>query len=169
MNDENERHEVSGAVERAPDHAAELGARLSPWRRLRGILGLVGLVGGFYLVANSMMSGGEGTAYFLDVAEVGQRLAQVEGRVARVKGNVIIGSYAFEAEAKTHRFKLEEKGAVLLVAYKGPLPDVFKEGIPVVVEGTVRSDMSMEAREVTAKCPSKYEEGKVSEQAKERM
>jgi cytochrome c-type biogenesis protein CcmE len=41
--------------------------------------------------------------------------------------------------------------------------------MPVVVEGVVRGDMSIEAREVTAKCPSKYEEGKVSEQAKQRM
>lgn len=82
---------------------------------------------------------------------------------------VIIGSYAFEDASKTHRFNLQEQGDVMQVAYRGPLPDVFKEGMPVVVEGVVRGDMSIEAREVTAKCPSKYEEGKVSEQAKQRM
>ena len=89
------------------------------------------------------------------VEAVKARLAQVEGRQARVRGTVIIGSYAFEDASKTHRFNLQEQGDVMQVAYRGPLPDVFKEGMPVVVEGVVRGDMSIEAREVTAKCPSK--------------
>jgi len=167
MSENNDTGDVVGAIESAP--AGSVSARPSPWRRLRGIVALVALVGGFYLVANSMMAGGEGTAYFLDVHEVKARLAQVEGRQARVRGTVIIGSYAFEDGSKTHRFNLQEQGDVMQVAYRGPLPDVFKEGMPVVVEGVVRGDMSIEAREVTAKCPSKYEEGKVSEQAKQRM
>ena len=52
--------------------------------------------------------------------------------------------------------------------YKGPIPDVFSEGREVVVEGLKGKDGVLIAKEVTAKCPSKYEGG-MSEQARERL
>ena len=42
------------------------------------------------------------------------------------------------------------------VAYKGPIPDTFKEGSEVVVEGNWK-ETSFDAHTLLAKCPSRYE------------
>jgi len=63
----------------------------------------------------------------------------------------------------------KEGASELKVHYEGAIPDVFTEGREVVVEGPRRADGVLAATEVTAKCPSKYEEGKMSDTAKERL
>jgi len=142
------------------------------WQRARGIIGLLAAVAAFYVVFSSM-SGGNGAAggvsYFLTASEARAQLAALDGKAVRVKGNVIVGSYKNVAGSSDHRFDIEEKGAVVHVKYEGPLPDVFKEGVEVVAEGTIDAQANLKATEVVAKCPSKYEEGKVSQQAKEKM
>jgi len=42
------------------------------------------------------------------------------------------------------------------VDYKGTLPDIFKPGITVVVEGTLGDDGVFRARTLLAKCPSRF-------------
>ena len=42
------------------------------------------------------------------------------------------------------------------VEYWGPLPDIFRPGIQVVMDGHMRRDGVFEARSVLAKCPSRF-------------
>ena len=43
------------------------------------------------------------------------------------------------------------------VHYRGAIPDAFKEGLEVVVDGRMGSSGTFEGRELIVKCPSKYE------------
>ena len=142
------------------------------WQRARGVVGLVAAVGAFYAVMSSMARGGgagTGASYFLDASEARAKLTALDGKTVRVKGTVIVGSYHHPEGTNDHVFDIEEKGVVIHVRFQGPLPDVFTASLPVVAEGVINAAGQLKATEVVAKCPSKYEEGKVSQQAKEKM
>ena len=63
------------------------------------------------------------------------------------------------------RFRVtDEKGqAALLVEYRNALPDTFRKGGPVQVDGVYEAGGTMRAEHVFTKCPSKYEEAKAAE------
>ena len=132
--------------------------------RLRFMVLLFVVVGGFYLVVDSMMEGG---AYFFTVDEaVASPLAQT--KLIRVKGTVAVGSWTHLQGSSVHDFTVQGSDHQMKVHFEGPIPDVFKEGAEVVATGRM-SDGTLVATEVTAKCPSKYEEGQISEETRKRV
>jgi len=54
------------------------------------------------------------------------------------------------------RFTAAEGGQTMPVDYKGTLPDIFRPGMPVVVEGKMGSDGVFHAKSLQAKCPSRF-------------
>ena len=54
------------------------------------------------------------------------------------------------------RFTAAVAGARMPVAYRGALPDIFKPGTQVVVEGRAGADGVFHARTLLAKCPSRF-------------
>jgi len=54
------------------------------------------------------------------------------------------------------RFTAAQDGASIPVDYRGQLPDIFRPGIQVVVEGRVQGDGVFHARTLLAKCPSRF-------------
>ena len=58
------------------------------------------------------------------------------------------------------RFNIEEKGKILQVEYRDALPDTFRAGGPVQVDGIYIAPGVMKADNVLTKCPSKYEGAK---------
>jgi len=54
------------------------------------------------------------------------------------------------------RFTAAEGGQSMRVDYQGTLPDIFRPGIPVVVEGKMGSDGIFHAKALQAKCPSRF-------------
>jgi cytochrome c-type biogenesis protein CcmE len=131
-------------------------------------LGLI--VGAFYLLVNSMMAGGDaGGAYFMEVDEVyeAQQKAKISPqRKVRVKGIVKIGTYENQPGSSEHRFMVQGEQHEIPIYFKGAIPDVFKEGGEVVATGTFDANQVLTATEVTAKCPSKYEQNGTSESRK---
>lgn len=87
---------------------------------------------------------------------VGQRLRMV-GHVAHQKvrrstspssvGNVDVAHFA-----------VEEKGHFVQVTYRDALPDTFRAGGPVQVDGVYTAPGVIQADHVLTKCPSKYDE-----------
>ena len=55
-----------------------------------------------------------------------------------------------------NRFAIEEKGATINVEYHDALPDVFRPGGPVQVDGVYQAPGFIKADHVLTKCPSKY-------------
>lgn len=56
-------------------------------------------------------------------------------------------------------FQIVEKGQVLNIEYRDALPDTFRAGGPVQVDGVYVAAGRMEAEHVLTKCPSKYQQG----------
>jgi cytochrome c-type biogenesis protein CcmE len=54
------------------------------------------------------------------------------------------------------RFTAAQDGASMPVDYRGQLPDIFRPGLQVVVEGRIEPDGVFHARTLLAKCPSRF-------------
>jgi len=140
-------------------------AKRDLFKRMRLVVGLLGVVGVFYVFMGSATQGGQ---WFMEVDEAVAATNISPDRPIRVKGDVVVGSYVHVDGTTEHRFSIGGKDS-MQVYYNGPMPDVFAEGREVVVEGLKRSDGVLEATEVIAKCPSKYEGGSMTPEAREHL
>ncbi len=99
----------------------------------------------------------ESKAYFKTVPELAAMGKEAHGKRIKVAGDVKVGTLVRTPHLTT--FELELEGATRKVAYigKAVLPDTFKEGAKVVADGRLRDDGVFEAKQIQAKCASKYE------------
>jgi cytochrome c-type biogenesis protein CcmE len=77
------------------------------------------------------------------------------GKSFRVGGLVREGSIKREPDGVTLRFVMTDMERDMTIAYKGILPDLFKEGKGVVAQGQLRDGVFV-AREVLAKHDENY-------------
>jgi len=87
-------------------------------------------------------------------------------RRLRVGGLVKEGSVRKEADGVTMAFLVTDMEHDVRVAYKGILPDLFREGQGVVVEGRLQPDGTFRADEVLAKHDENYMPPEVAEAIK---
>ena len=79
-----------------------------------------------------------------------------QGKTFRIGGLVENGSLRREADGTHINFRVTDNARTIQVAYKGILPDLFKEGRGVVAQGQVQPDGSFRASEVLAKHDENY-------------
>lgn len=120
------------------------------------ILGLIVLV---VAVGFAMKAVDGGFQYYLTANEYLQRRESLEGRYVKIAG--FVKKDSLEQENQTYRFAVEFDGVSLPVEYTGFVPDTFKEGVEVVVEGRSSKSGKFIATNLMAKCASKYEVGQV--------
>lgn len=123
----------------------------------------MGAGGGLYF---SSMSEAE---YYKHVNEVLETPERFKDTTLKVHGFVEAGSIVEEIrDQNIHRtFVLQYEGQRIHVTHSGPKPDTFKDLSEVVARGTFvykDGEYMVEAVELMAKCPSKYEENKRSRQ-----
>jgi len=96
-------------------------------------------------------------AYYITVDEFRSMQAQLQGKTLKVAGDVVEGS--IDRTQRPLQFTISHQGQSLKVHYVGKdvIPDTFKDGAKAVVEGTIATDGTFEARHIEAKCASKYE------------
>lgn len=109
---------------------------------------VAGCVG--YLIYSA--SGGS-AEYYLTVSELrSQQPSNGDVRVAGIVQNDVVRS-----DGGLHvRFTEKDSTAAVLVDYSGPVPDIFQPGITVVAEGRLGADGVFHARQLLAKCPSRF-------------
>jgi cytochrome c-type biogenesis protein CcmE len=95
--------------------------------------------------------------YYLTVSELQAKGPEVYGQSVRVAGNVVAGSIQRDPTSFDVRFMAADGSGQMPVAYRGVLPDIFGDGIEVVVEGKYGADGTFAASTLLAKCPSKFE------------
>ena len=141
-------------------------------KKARFIIGF-GIIGVclLYLV----VSGFRDTAmYYLTVTELEARESQFLGKRVKLAGRVVPGSIETDSETLAVSFRIwepleDEKETfsdAMAVRYKGIVPDTFRDGSDVVLEGKPQSTGVFKAETLLAKCPSKYE-GKSYEELKQ--
>jgi len=94
--------------------------------------------------------------YYYTVNELLELGVSVYGDNVRVNGQVQSGSVQQEALGRTLRFTIIEGEQSLPVIYQGVVPDAFKAGSEVVIEGYLNSAGIFQANIIMTKCPSKY-------------
>jgi cytochrome c-type biogenesis protein CcmE len=89
------------------------------------------------------------------------RPSQLAGHAGRVSlMGQVVGTPSGDAHAGGLRFRLRDiKGTTTVpVVYKGSVPDLFKTGNDVVVDGRLRNGVFIAVRDtLVTKCPSKYQ------------
>ncbi|HCX89604.1 MAG: cytochrome C biogenesis protein CycJ [Deltaproteobacteria bacterium CG12_big_fil_rev_8_21_14_0_65_43_10] len=95
--------------------------------------------------------------YYLTVSEVLAKSSEIQNQTIRVGGNVSPNSVQWDPKDLRLLFKIEDDKSSLNVDYRGVVPDSFKPGREVVVEGTYKSNGQFVATTIMPKCASKYE------------
>lgn len=101
-----------------------------------------------YLIYSA--SGGA-TEYYMTVSELRARAPAGDVRVAGV-----VQDDVQKSDGLNVTFTEKDGTASMPVEYRGTLPDIFKPGITVVVEGKLGGDGVFHARTLLAKCPSRF-------------
>ena len=95
--------------------------------------------------------------YYKYVDEVAAAPHEWEGKTLQVHGNVVPGSIRGTSDRLNWKFELHRNGKVIAATYSGLTPDTFKDEAEVVLTGRFTAE-GFHATDMTAKCPSKYEE-----------
>ena len=98
----------------------------------------------------------QGWVYYVPVDQFMRDAGQQKHRV-RLMGRVATEDLTIEGAQMRARFGLESNGCRLPVSYRGTIPDLFKAGVDVVVEGKMGGSGMFEADVLLTKCASKYD------------
>jgi len=98
----------------------------------------------------------ESKSYYVTIKELQGMGDQAHGRRLRVAGSVVPGS--IHRQGTGADFQLDEEGRKLQIAYRAsePPPDTFKDNAQALVEGSYGADGVFHAKQIQAKCASKY-------------
>ena len=95
--------------------------------------------------------------YYYTISEVMTLDGITSGKNMRVSGLVAAGSVEQEIDELMTKFVITDGKEGLPVAYKGAVPQTFKSGGEVAVEGHLDSNGIFQAYRIMPKCPSRYE------------
>ncbi len=146
LTDEEERGEKLPQPERKPRRRKRL--RLSFLFAGIAILGAV-----IYLVVSNTQAN---AVYYMTVSELKSCKTCITQDV-RVAGVVQPGSIVRNDAQQTISFVITQGSQQLPVTYTGVVPDIFRPGITVVVEGYYTGSGPFRAQTLLAKCPSKFQ------------
>jgi cytochrome c-type biogenesis protein CcmE len=115
------------------------------------VAGLAGLSVAAWLVFSAFE---QNLVFFFTPTQVAANEAP-QGRAFRVGGMVEAGSVKRQPDGVTVQFVVTDTAKTMLVAYKGVLPDLFREGKGVVAQGRLENGLFV-ASEVLAKHDENY-------------
>src|SRR5438876_9021360 len=115
--------------------------------------GLAILAAVIYLVyANTQAN----AVYYMTVSEL-KNCTTCTTQSVRVAGVVQPGSIVRDDQKQLITFVIAQGAQRLPVTYNGVVPDIFRPGIEVVVEGHYTGQGPFQAQNLLAKCPSKFQ------------
>ena len=96
--------------------------------------------------------------YYYEVSEFLEQESTLYDQNVRVNGTVVPGSIDQESQGLVLKFTIKdvEQEGTLSIIYHGAVPDTFKAGNDVVVEGKYTTEGIFEADTILTKCASKY-------------
>lgn len=112
-------------------------------------LAVVLLAGVGYLVFSSTQGSAQ---YYQTIPEM---RAHPQSRDVRVVGVVQPGVQRLDGGTAV-RFTMADSSQRMAVDYRGALPDIFKPGVQVVVQGKPDGNGVFQAGQLQAKCPSRF-------------
>jgi cytochrome c-type biogenesis protein CcmE len=123
-------------------------------------LGMLGIASALVLFAFN-----DNLVFFMSPSDLATKGAP-ETRRLRLGGLVEAGSVAREADGRTIDFRVTDGNSAVPVIFGGVLPDLFREGQGVVVEGALGKNGVFKADTVLAKHDERYMPPEVAEALK---
>ena len=124
-------------------------------QRIWGIVGVLAVVGAVIMLLASGLK--DGVVYFLTPGEVIAQGSDAVDRPLRLGGQVKPGSVTWDAESLDLRFVVQDSVGEVGVASTGAPPAMFRDGIGVVVEGSLRADGTFESTNLMVKHSNEYQ------------
>jgi cytochrome c-type biogenesis protein CcmE len=122
-------------------------------RRLLAVLAGMGMLGiAAALVLNAFS---DSLVFFYSPSDLRAK-AVPQGRMLRIGGLVEDASVKRASDGKTVTFRITDGNTAVPVTYSGALPDLFREGQGVVVEGRLDGAGEVRAASVLAKHDERY-------------
>ena len=122
-------------------------------RRLLAVLAGMGMLAiAAVLVLNAFS---DSLVFFYSPSDLKAK-AVPQGRMLRIGGLVEEASVKRGGDGKTVTFRITDGSAAVPVTYSGALPDLFREGQGVVVEGRLDGSGDVRAASVLAKHDERY-------------
>jgi cytochrome c-type biogenesis protein CcmE len=123
-------------------------------KRLLSVGSLVVILGTFgYLLFGGL---GENIVFFLTPQELLAKEDKGYDVPVRLGGQVLPGSVQWNADSLSLRFRLTDGGKDVLVHSKGAPPQMFRDGMGVVVEGRYHRDGVFQATNLMVKHSNEY-------------
>ena len=100
--------------------------------------------------------------YFLTVSEFNSKSEVQDGRLLRVSGMLVEGTFGRQGNSIDSLFQITDKdgdspGETLQASYTGVLPDLFfNPHSELILEGSYGDNQVFNADNILVKCPSKY-------------
>ncbi|MBI4300778.1 MAG: cytochrome c maturation protein CcmE [Chloroflexi bacterium] len=131
-------------------------ARARKGKRKRRFLIAGGIV--LLIIAYLAYAGFKSSAhYYLTVDEMlAKGEAAYNEQQIRLGGKVVEDSVKYDGLGKALKFTVSGGDRSVPVVYTGVVPDTFKPGADVVLEGRLNRSNVFEAEQLMAKCPSKF-------------
>jgi cytochrome c-type biogenesis protein CcmE len=130
-------------------------------RRALALGGLVAVVGAFgYLIYGGI---GENLVYFLSPKELLAKGTAAYDVPVRLGGQVVPGSVQWNADRLELRFRVTDGAEQVSVRSTGAPPQMFRDGIGVVVEGRYRRGGEFESHNLMVKHSNEYRAPKPGE------
>ena len=101
-----------------------------------------------YAAANSTFAD-----YYITVDQFAARSATTP---VRVGGQIVPGTIRWDNATRTMHFQIAGDSAKLDVAYRGAVPDSFRDGFTAILEGARSANGSFVANSLQIKCPHQY-------------
>jgi cytochrome c-type biogenesis protein CcmE len=133
-------------------------------KRLWLLLASLGVLGAATALVLTALS--DSIVFFYSPTQVAEKKPPPDRRF-RLGGLVEQGSVTKSADGQEVRFKVTDLQQSMEVAYRGLLPDLFREGQGVIAEGSLSADGLFIAREVLAKHDENYMPPEVAKALKE--
>jgi cytochrome c-type biogenesis protein CcmE len=126
--------------------------------RRRRLIGLAALLVGLSILGFiSMNSIGDDLVYYWSPTEVRAKAAEARDATIRLGGMVEPGSVDWNPGAQTLAFRVTDGAETIAVEGKGAPPQMFREGIGVVVEGKLDGDGVFRSSTVMVKHSNEYQ------------
>lgn len=163
MSDENDTESPSQPSLEVPARRRRGEGEEDPEASRKGLLIVIPLVMAAAAIVALVLAGLQDKGmYSKPVDQLVAEKGKFVNRPVRAEGTLVHGSLEKKVDPCEYRFRLVSNGVEVPVSYKGCIvPDTFKDvpdmDVGVTVEGELLANSSLEARNVLAKCPSKYE------------
>lgn len=131
--------------------AAKKGRRKLPLSFMIAGVAIIGAV--LYLVVANT---GASAQYYMSIHSL-RACTTCAAKTIRVAGNVQSGSINRNDTTQVVHFNIVDGADTMPVVYSGVVPDIFRSGVQVVVEGRLNSAGVFQAQNLLAKCPSKFQ------------